>query len=178
MKLLEEAVGELKGDEAAVQPEPRLLTDWSAFLPDEFVPDEHEKLALYRRLAESREIEQIDDLTLEVMDRFGQLPPPAVALIELRRLRVLARGERVSGASTVESLRVFQQVAEMTLKRPLTPHEIRTVVGALTYQVEFISGREFGLRVRGEGLALLHRPRELLGALALAVSASVAAPSG
>ena len=55
VKLLEEAVGELKGEAAEVEPEPRLLTDWSAYLPDDYVPDEHEKLDLYRRLAEARD---------------------------------------------------------------------------------------------------------------------------
>ena len=159
MKLLEEAVAALKGEAAEVKPEPRLLTDWSAYLPDEYVPDEHEKLAMYRRLADTRELEGLDDLTLELMDRFGQLPEPAVALIELRRLRVLG------AAAGVESLRVFHDVVEMTLRRPLRPDEIRAVVGAVRFQVEFMSGREFGLRTRGEGIVLLNRARELLQAL-------------
>ncbi len=163
VKLLEEAVAKLKGEEAATRPEPRLLTDWSAYLPDDYVPDEHEKLDLYRRLADTRTADELDDLTLELLDRFGQLPPPAVALLELRRLRVLAAGG-------VESLRVFRAVSEMTLFRPLQPAEIRTVVGMLPFQVEFFTGREFGLRARGEGLVLLNRTRELLAALAVATA--------
>jgi len=164
VKLLEDAVAELKGAAAEVKPEPRLLTDWSAFLPDDYVPDEHEKLNLYRRLADTRTADELDDLTLEMLDRFGQLPPPALALFELRRLRLLA------AASEVESLRVFQDVTEFVLRRPLKPAEIRTVVGMLAFQVEFFSGREFGLRVRGQGLALLNRTREVLQALAVAVA--------
>ena len=162
---------------------PGLLTDWSAYLPDDYVPDEHEKLALYRRLADSRTLGELDDLTLEMMDRFGQLPPPAVALVELRRLRVLgaapaagaleaagaARGATDAGEGVgIEALRVFQQVTEIVLRRPLKPSEIRVVVGALGFQVEFFTGREFGLRVRGEGLALLHRTREALEAVGIA----------
>jgi transcription-repair coupling factor (superfamily II helicase) len=164
VKLLEEAVAALKGAAAEVKPEPRLLTDWSAFLPDDYVPDEHEKLNLYRRLADTRTTDELDDLTLEMLDRFGQLPPPAVALFELRGLRLLA------AAGEVESLRVFQDVTEFVLRRPLTPAEIRTVVGLLTFQVEFFTGREFGLRVRGQSLVLLNRTREVLQALALAVA--------
>jgi transcription-repair coupling factor (superfamily II helicase) len=160
VKLLEEAVAEMRGSAAEVKPEPRLLTDWSAFLPDDYVPDEHEKLDLYRRLAETRGLDALEDLTLEMLDRFGQLPAPAVALVELRRLRVLGAG------SEVESLRLFQQVSEIVLRRPLRPAEIRAVVGSLDFQVEFFTGREFGLRVRGEGLALLHRTRALLQAIA------------
>jgi transcription-repair coupling factor (superfamily II helicase) len=159
VKLLEEAVAGLKGDSAEVAPEPRLLTDWSAYLPDDYVPDEHDKLNLYRRLADTRSLDEMDELTLEMMDRFGQLPPPAVALFELRRLRLLGAG------GGVESLRVFQEVTELTLRRPLKPVEIRTVVGMLRFQIEFMTGREFGLRVRGQGLLLLNRTRELLEAL-------------
>src|SRR5438034_5745952 len=125
LKMLEEAVAALKGEAAEVKPEPRLLTDWSAFLPDDYVADEHEKLAMYRRLAETRDLAGLDDLVLEVLDRFGQLPPPAIALFELRRLRVLG------AASDVESLRVFHDVAELTLRRPLRPADIRTLVGML-----------------------------------------------
>ncbi|MBI3539335.1 MAG: transcription-repair coupling factor [Candidatus Eisenbacteria bacterium] len=158
MKMLEEAVAALKGAAAEVRPEPRLLTDWSAYLPDDYVPDEHEKLALYRRLADTRDLGGLDDLTLEMMDRFGQLPEPAVALVELRRLRVL-------GAGALESLRVFHDVVEMTLRRPLKPDEIRAVVGTVNFQIEFTSGREFGLRIRGDGLLLLNRARALVEVL-------------
>ncbi len=165
VKLLEEAVTTLKGDEPAIASEPRLLTDWSAFLPDDYVPDEHEKLGLYRRLAETRSLDELDALTLEALDRFGQLPPPAVALFELRRLRIMSAGR----PPLIEALRIFQQVAEVQLVRALPPNAIRGIVGALPFQVEFFTGREFGLRVRGEGIALLHRARqliEMIGALA------------
>ncbi|HEY6865811.1 MAG TPA: transcription-repair coupling factor [Candidatus Eisenbacteria bacterium] len=162
VKLLEEAVAGLKGERPEHMIEPRLLTDWSAYLPDDYVPDEHDKLDLYRRLAETRTLEGLDDLTLEMLDRFGQLPPPAVALFELRRLRLLGAD------SEVEALRVLQNVAELALRRPLKPGEIRTLVGMLGFQVEFFTGREFGLRVRGEGILLLHRTREALEALAAA----------
>ena len=166
LKLLEEAVAELKGEAAEVKPEPRLLTDWSAYLPDDYVPDEHEKLAVYRRLADARTLEGLEDVTLELRDRFGQLPEPAVALIELRRLRVLG------ASASVENLRVFHDVVELTLRRPLKPGEIHAVVGAVRFPFEFMSGREFGLRARGEGIALLHRARELLQALAACTKVS------
>jgi transcription-repair coupling factor (superfamily II helicase) len=174
VKLLEEAVSELRGEVEALAPEPRLLTDWSAFLPEEYVPDEHEKLALYRRLAEARTPEAIDDFTLELRDRFGAMPAPAVALVELRRIRVLGRG--TPGSAPVETLKVFQAVAEVTLRRPLRPEEIKSLVTGLDFQAEFFSGREFGLRVRGEGILLLHRLRAALLALAGAAGTAPATP--
>ena len=165
LKLLEEAVSELRGEAETVAPEPRLLTDWSAYLPDDYVPDEHEKLTLYRRLADARTPEAIDDFTIELRDRFGAPPSAAVALVELRRMRVLGRGTAGGGSAPVETLKVFQAVAEVTLRRPLRPEEIKAVVTGLDFQAEFFSGREFGLRVRGEGILLLHRLRGVLQAL-------------
>jgi transcription-repair coupling factor (superfamily II helicase) len=169
VKLLEEEVAGLRGEAAELRLEPRLLTDWGAYLPADYVPDEHEKLDLYRRLADTRDIGTLDTLTVEMIDRFGQLPPPAVSLFELRRLRILG----ADGAA--ESLRVFQEVAEVALRRPLKPDEIRALVSSLPFTLEFFTGREFGVRVRGTGLALLHRTREVLQALEACTN--VAAPT-
>jgi hypothetical protein len=61
---------------------------------------------------------------------------------------------------------VFHGVVEFTLRWPLKPAGIRGVVEAVRFQVEFMSGREFCLSVRGDGIVLLNRARELPEALA------------
>jgi len=70
----------------------------------------------------------------------------------------------------VESLSVFQDVVEAMLRRPLKPTEIAALVAEVDFQIEFVTGREFGLRVRGQGLSLFHRSRELLRALTQCLS--------
>ena len=112
-----------------------------------------------------------------MLDRFGQLPPPAVALIELRRLRLLGTAAPGS-AARVENLKVMHQVSEVTLARPLAPLELKTFMLGLRTPVEFFSGREFGFRLRGEGLALLNLTREALEVLALAALAGETAAGG
>jgi transcription-repair coupling factor (superfamily II helicase) len=62
-----------------------------ALLPNEFCGDVHERLSLYKRLANCSTQEAIDDLQEELIDRFGKLPDPARALIETHRLRVAAK---------------------------------------------------------------------------------------
>ena len=91
-------------------------------------------------------------------------------------MRVLGRG--LPGSAPVETLKVFQAVAEVTLRRPLRPDEIKALVTGLDFQAEFFSGREFGLRVRGEGILLLHRLRAALLALARAGGVEAAGPQG
>ena len=62
-----------------------------ALLPSDFCGDVHERLSLYKRLANGGTQEKIDDLQEELIDRFGKLPDPVKALIETHRLRVAAK---------------------------------------------------------------------------------------
>lgn len=61
-----------------------------ALLPNDYCSDVHERLSLYKRLANCERPEQIDDIQEELVDRFGKLPQPAQALIETHRLRIAA----------------------------------------------------------------------------------------
>jgi transcription-repair coupling factor (superfamily II helicase) len=62
-----------------------------ALLPSDYCADVHERLSLYKRLANCTANQKIDDLQEELIDRFGKLPDPAKALIETHRLRVAAK---------------------------------------------------------------------------------------
>ncbi|MGS0740607.1 transcription-repair coupling factor [Glaciimonas sp. GG7] len=62
-----------------------------ALLPSDYCGDVHERLSLYKRLANCNAQEKINDLQEELIDRFGKLPDPAKALIETHRLRVTAK---------------------------------------------------------------------------------------
>ncbi|MES2832213.1 MAG: transcription-repair coupling factor [Pseudomonadota bacterium] len=62
-----------------------------ALLPNDFCGDVHERLSLYKRLANCVRPDAIDDLQEELIDRFGKLPEPAKALVETHRLRVAAK---------------------------------------------------------------------------------------
>ena len=62
-----------------------------ALLPNDYCPDVHERLVLYKRLANCQSAEDLDELHQELIDRFGLLPPQAEALMESHRLRLLAR---------------------------------------------------------------------------------------
>ncbi len=59
----------------------------SALIPDAYVPDVHTRLVLYKRLAETRDEPTLDELKVEMIDRFGLLPAQAEALFDAARLR-------------------------------------------------------------------------------------------
>ncbi|MBZ2207549.1 transcription-repair coupling factor [Massilia soli] len=62
-----------------------------ALLPADFCGDVHERLSIYKRLANCQQPERIDDMQEELIDRFGKLPDPVKALIETHRLRIAAK---------------------------------------------------------------------------------------
>ncbi len=62
-----------------------------ALLPVDYCPDVHERLVLYKRLASVHDAEDLTLLQEELIDRFGQLPDPARALLDTHRLRLAAR---------------------------------------------------------------------------------------
>jgi transcription-repair coupling factor (superfamily II helicase) len=62
-----------------------------ALLPADYVSDVHERLVLYKRLANCDDEDTLDLLREEIVDRFGPLPEPTRALIDSHRLRILGK---------------------------------------------------------------------------------------
>ncbi|MBU3693459.1 MAG: transcription-repair coupling factor [Rhodocyclaceae bacterium] len=63
-----------------------------ALLPEDYCGDTHQRLILYKRLANCESDDALDQLHEELVDRFGQLPEPAQALLECHRLRLACSG--------------------------------------------------------------------------------------
>ncbi len=61
-----------------------------ALLPELYCPDVHERLTLYKRLANCKTQEELDGMREELIDRFGLLPDPAKTLLDCHMLRLLA----------------------------------------------------------------------------------------
>jgi transcription-repair coupling factor (superfamily II helicase) len=90
-KLLAEAVRELRGDAPEVSVDPVVTVDVEAYLPDSYVPEVNQRLALYKRLAGATEPGEVADVRAELEDRFGAPPPPAHHLLQVVEVRVEAR---------------------------------------------------------------------------------------
>jgi transcription-repair coupling factor (superfamily II helicase) len=62
-----------------------------ALLPETYCSDIHERLVLYKRLANCETLDELELLQEELVDRFGLLPEPAKALVDSHRLRIEAK---------------------------------------------------------------------------------------
>ncbi|UFS72002.1 transcription-repair coupling factor [Geomonas sp. RF6] len=91
VELLDEAVRTLKGEELPERVEPEIKLRVPAFIPEDYVPDPNQRLILYKKLAQPADEAQIDDISGELVDRFGALPQAVVYLLEVMRIRTLLK---------------------------------------------------------------------------------------
>ncbi|SFR49510.1 transcription-repair coupling factor [Marinobacter daqiaonensis] len=66
-----------------------------ALIPDDYLPDVHNRLMLYKRLASVKNEDELKDLQVEMIDRFGLLPEPAKNLIRQNSLRIRAEAQGI-----------------------------------------------------------------------------------
>jgi transcription-repair coupling factor (superfamily II helicase) len=94
-RMLERAVRALRDGKAIDLDQPldgaaEIKLHAPALLPESYCDDVHERLTLYKRLANCRTQEEVEAMGEELVDRFGLLPEPARVLLETHRLRLLA----------------------------------------------------------------------------------------
>jgi transcription-repair coupling factor (superfamily II helicase) len=95
-RMLERAVRSLKAGKAidldqAIDLSTEINLHAPALLPETYCSDVHERLTLYKRLANCDTPEALDEMREELVDRFGDLPEAARALLDSHQLRILAR---------------------------------------------------------------------------------------
>jgi transcription-repair coupling factor (superfamily II helicase) len=118
-RLLAEAVEERKARREDRPPrvdKPQAVVDLpvEAHLPDSYVPEEAQKLELYRRLARARSSGDLAAFRQEVTDRFGPMPQPVVRLVEVQELRMAAESAGVASMSREEGQLVVRFGEGMT----------------------------------------------------------------
>ena len=111
-RLLQRTVARMKGETPPPMIDVRVALDFlglapsdgsaapAATIPFDYIEDENQRLALYRRIAACATEREASRLRAELRDRFGPLPPPADRLLQIARVRVLAHG---AGIQAVES---------------------------------------------------------------------------
>ena len=62
-----------------------------ALIPDTYLPDVHMRLIMYKRISSSRDSFELEDLQIEMIDRFGLFPEPLSLLFRLTRLKLKAQ---------------------------------------------------------------------------------------
>jgi transcription-repair coupling factor (superfamily II helicase) len=94
-EMLEEAVAAIKDGRApSTTLEPAKMVDINlripALIPDDYLPDVHIRLIMYKRISACKDPEELRDLQVEMIDRFGMLPKPLQLLFRVAQLKLIA----------------------------------------------------------------------------------------
>jgi transcription-repair coupling factor (superfamily II helicase) len=97
-QMLADAIAERKGMTAALEDRREAVIDVkiSAFIPNDYIPQVSQKIAVYQQLAKARAEAEVEDIAAGVRDRFGAFPVPLERLIELTKLRTIALEKHVT----------------------------------------------------------------------------------
>jgi transcription-repair coupling factor (superfamily II helicase) len=91
VRMIGEAVRELKDDAPAERPEVRVELPVNAHIPHDYIPGERLRLAAYTSIAAIDSEDDVNSVRDELRDRYGELPLPVVTLLDVARLRFAAR---------------------------------------------------------------------------------------
>ena len=95
-KMLNEAVKKEKGIETTLDFQTTIDLDVDAFIPNEYIMNEYQKLDIYKRIASAISSQECDDMYDEMKDRFGNVPKSAENLLRISRIRLKAHKLYVS----------------------------------------------------------------------------------
>ena len=95
-QMLEQAVREMKG-EAEPQPQTQLNLGLNIRIPATYVPEENQRLRMYKRIAGVETEKQLADVEAELRDRYGDPPVPVQQLLQYATLRLRAMEAGVTG---------------------------------------------------------------------------------
>ncbi len=91
LEMINELVAELKGSPIEKEIEPALHFRISAFIPEDYISDADQRLALYKRLSRCQLLSEIEAIRSELEDRYGEVPLPVRQLIQIIQLKGLAK---------------------------------------------------------------------------------------
>jgi len=95
-----------------------------ALLPGDYCGDIHQRLVLYKRMANCSTPEELDDMHQELIDRFGLLPEPAQTLLDCHRLRIAAKPLGICKVDASSEAIVIQFIPSP----PIDPMKIITLI--------------------------------------------------
>jgi transcription-repair coupling factor (superfamily II helicase) len=146
-KMLNTAVARLKGEKIPYEFETRLALPVDAYMPENYIRTEAEKLTMYKRIARLSDMTELSNLEDELTDRYGPVPSPAHQL--LLSALVKAKAHAI-GACEVRGKRDGQfWITQLTFTPQTTPDTVKAqkAAGEFGGSLLFAPGKDGGIFV-------------------------------
>ena len=105
--LLDEVVKEMKGEKVEEEIDIQIDLNVTSYIPDEYISDGAQKIEVYQNIALCKCEEDIQDVTDEIIDRFGNMPPELENLLDIARIKYLAKNLHITKIMSRKTAVVF-----------------------------------------------------------------------
>jgi transcription-repair coupling factor (superfamily II helicase) len=146
LQLIENCVQELKGQSIESGTEPILNLRISAFIPEDYIADTYQRLAVYKRLSSLKTASEHISLQAEMEDRYGPLPEPVQHLLDVVAIKVLARQLKIhkldaTGDGILIAFDPAQPLNDVQVRRLLSDSAVHIKLIS-EYSVKLLLGEE------------------------------------
>ena len=160
-KLLDEVIKEMQGIEVVEEQDVQIDLAVSSYIPDNFIENSSQKIEIYQNIALCRTEEELQNVIDEVIDRYGRLPKELENLIDIARIKQLARKANILKIAQRENGIVFYFV-----KEKIKPEMVNTLITKYPMLVKFSNAVEpyVTLRIK-ENEDIIEKAKEFLNTI-------------
>ncbi|MCD8130072.1 MAG: transcription-repair coupling factor [Lachnospiraceae bacterium] len=132
-KMLNEAVAAAKGEPVREELNTTVEISADAFIPEEYIVNEGQKLDIYKRIAGVETADEKEDMLAELKDRFGTAPEPVEHLLRINILRVRGQRMRMTEIKNTGNRLQFVLKPDAKVEADKIPGFIRSLGGSMTF---------------------------------------------
>jgi len=153
MQMVEQAVQRLKGQVVEEEPDPILRLNLSAYIPEEYVADPHQRLSFYKRLSSCAQTGDLALLYGELRDRYGLPPDPVERLFEVMQIRLQAKALRLASVE----LKAESVAVTLDARSPVASTAVQQLMDRYKTRIRFVSPLSFELHMPHEDWSSIFR---------------------
>ena len=105
--LLDEVVKEMQGIEVEPELDIQIDLNVTSYISDEYISDSAQKIEIYQNIALCKNEEDIQNVVDEIIDRFGNMPPELENLLDIARIKYLAKAQYINKIASRRTAVVF-----------------------------------------------------------------------
>ena len=94
-KLLDEVINQMRGIETIEEKEVQIDLSVSSYIPEDYIENSSQKIEIYQDIALCKTEEDIQNVTDEIIDRYGPIPKEVENLLEIARIKNLLKNANI-----------------------------------------------------------------------------------
>ena len=135
-KMLNEAVRHLKGEIEEESYTTTMDLNIDAYIPDSYIPNEYQKLDIYKRIAAIEDEDEMADMRDELTDRFGDIPKKVETLLQVAGLKAMAHSVYVISVEQKNDTYTFAMYEKARVQPQKIPGLLEEFKGCLTFRAD------------------------------------------